>query len=68
MILWENKTWAIHRLQCPCGNCPAGMMLEKKTTGQCDYPIYCEGRALYDFPERIPTYIRKQVEKRLPIA
>lgn len=67
-ILWQNKTWAIHlKKQNDCPIKPY-LMLEKKTTGQCDYPVHHEGRTLYDFPERIPNYVRAQVEKRLPIS
>ncbi len=68
-LLWSNATWAIWQVirNCQCSHiCQIQrpyMMLEKKTTGQCDYPIrYDDGKVAYDCPEIIPPYIRKQIE------
>lgn len=56
--LFENKTWRINRVL--AANRIPVLHVENKAKGFCDWPIkYHDGRIAWDYPERIPSYIRE---------
>lgn len=63
-LLWksENGRWEIHSFINPYG--VLRIMVADDRTGHCDYPImYDDGGIAYNFPERIPKYVREKVRK-----
>lgn len=63
-LLWKsgNGRWEIYSFINPYG--VLRIMVVDDRTGYCDYPImYDDGGIAYDFPERIPKYVREKVRK-----
>ena len=39
--------------------------VDNNDRGQTDYPMFHDGRVYYDFPERVPHYVKVEVRKRI---
>ena len=60
--VWESKNhiWAVHNLP----DTERIMIEDRRLGGICDYPIYgFDHEILYDYPERIPGYVKDAVGK-----
>lgn len=62
-ILWQKSGWTIKKYQNRKGT--DSLSVENDKSGFIDYPIYYDhnGKIAYDYPERVPNAIKKQVEK-----
>ena len=57
--MFDNGRWRINAYRNINTNQPS-LMLENLMTGFTDWPIrYDDGRIAYDFPERIPAYVKR---------
>lgn len=58
---FQNYNWRVSLAITQTGK---RMHVENLVTGFCDWPIrYDDGRIAYDYPERLPKYIKSQVAK-----
>jgi len=64
-IIWENKNWVIFK---DCFDTHKTINVQNKRTFEVQTPILHENsypvyyRVLWDFPERIPKYIKEKVK------
>lgn len=55
-VLFERNNNRIYRHS-------TGRLIVETNKGHIDYPLYSRGIVLYDFPERIATYVRNEVRR-----
>ena len=59
---WERGNWRIDITPTAAGN--LGLKVSNLRTWLTEYPVrYDDGRIAYDWPERIPAYVKRHVER-----
>lgn len=62
--LYNNGQWRISAIR--AANGVLCLFVESLKSGFCDYPIqYTTGQIAYDYPERIPQYVKRTVKSLL---